>query len=150
GRMTSGIVRRGDRLLRPMGPWSPAVHEYLRHLEAAGFAGSPRVLGTENNREVLTFIDGDVAADPHRQPCHGHRLLPMPGPICPSGGPHLPRTLLPGAGGSRPAITSSRFAPRPPQPGEVVSHGDLGPWNTVEADPRSRRHTHDRMAAVGG
>jgi hypothetical protein len=22
GRMTAGIVRRGDRLLRPMGPWS--------------------------------------------------------------------------------------------------------------------------------
>jgi len=49
GRMTSGIVRRGDRLLRPMGPWSPAVHEYLRHLETAGFKGSPRVLGIEDN-----------------------------------------------------------------------------------------------------
>jgi hypothetical protein len=35
GRMTSGIVRRGDRVLRPSGPWSPAVHEYLRHLESA-------------------------------------------------------------------------------------------------------------------
>jgi hypothetical protein len=74
--MTSGIIRRGYRLLRPMGPWSPAVHEYLRHLEAAGFAGSPRVLGTEGNREVLTFIDGDVAVDPRWQPGHGHRLPP--------------------------------------------------------------------------
>jgi hypothetical protein len=40
GRMTSGIVRRGDQLLRPMGRWSLAVHEYLRHLEAAGFEGA--------------------------------------------------------------------------------------------------------------
>jgi hypothetical protein len=47
GRMTSGIVRRGERLLRPMGPWSPAVHQYLRHLETAGFEGSPRVLTRE-------------------------------------------------------------------------------------------------------
>lgn len=39
GRMTNGIVRRGDQLRRPMGPWSPAVHEYLRYLEAAGFDG---------------------------------------------------------------------------------------------------------------
>ena len=69
--MTSAIVRRGDRLLRPMGPWSPAVHEYLRHLEAAGFDGSPRVLGTEGDREVLTFIDGDVAVDPRWQPGMG-------------------------------------------------------------------------------
>jgi hypothetical protein len=74
--MTSGILRRGDRLLRPIGPWSPAVHEYLQHLEAAGFEGSPRVLGTEGNREVLTFIDGDVAMDPHWEPGHGHRLPP--------------------------------------------------------------------------
>jgi hypothetical protein len=28
GHMTSGIVRRGNRLLRPMGPWSPAVHQW--------------------------------------------------------------------------------------------------------------------------
>ena len=76
GRMTSGIVRRGDRLLRPMGPWSPAVHEYLRHLETAGFKGSPRVLGIEDNLEVLTFIDGDVAVDRQWQPGHGHRLPP--------------------------------------------------------------------------
>src|SRR5205823_3205360 len=76
GRMTSGIVRRGDRLLRPTGPWSPAVHEYLRHLEAAGFEGSPRVLGIDGNQEVLTFIDGDVAMDPHWEPGHGHRLPP--------------------------------------------------------------------------
>ena len=76
GRMTSGMVRRGDRLLRPMGPWSPAVHEYLRHLEAAGFDGAPRLLGIEGDREVLTFIDGDVANDPRWQPGHGHRLPP--------------------------------------------------------------------------
>jgi hypothetical protein len=71
--MTNGIVRRGDRL---MGPWSPAVHEYLRHLEAAGFDGSPRVLETEGDRDVLTFIDGDVGVDPRWQPGDGHRLPP--------------------------------------------------------------------------
>jgi hypothetical protein len=76
GRMTSGIVRRGDRLLRPMGPWTPAVHEYLRRLETAGFKGSPRALGIKDNLEVLTFIDGDVAVDPQWQPGHGHRLPP--------------------------------------------------------------------------
>jgi aminoglycoside phosphotransferase (APT) family kinase protein len=26
------------------------------------------------------------------------------------------------------------FRPAPPRPGEVVSHGDLGPWNTVYRD----------------
>jgi hypothetical protein len=27
-----------------------------------------------------------------------------------------------------------RFHPHPPLPGEVVSDGDLGPWNTVYRD----------------
>ena len=68
GWMTSGMVRRGDLLLRPMGPWSPAVHEYLRHLQAAGFGGALRLLGTVRGREVLTFIEGDVANDPNWEP----------------------------------------------------------------------------------
>ena len=55
--MTSGMVRRGDRLLRPMGPWSPAVHEYLRFLEAAGFDD----VGFTDVREPV-YYGRDVAA----------------------------------------------------------------------------------------
>lgn len=135
--MTSGIVRHGDRLLRPVGPWSPAVHEYLRHLEAAGFDGSPRVLGTEGDREVLTFIDGDVANDPQWQPGHGHRLPPYARTeMALRGAAELIRALHRAAAGFRPAITSYRFHPHPPEAGEIVSHGDLGPWNTVYRDGR--------------
>ena len=135
GRMTSGIVRRGERLLRPMGPWSPAVHEYLRHLEAAGFEGSPRILGIEDNREVLTFIDGDVAVDPQWQPGHGHRLPPYARTdLALRGAADLLRKLHSAATGFRPAITSYRFHPHPPLAGEIISHGDLGPWNTVYRD----------------
>jgi hypothetical protein len=130
--MTSGIVRHGDRLLRPMGPWSPAVHEYLRHLEAAGFDGAPRVLGIEGDREVLTFIDGDVANDPHWQPGHGLWLPPYARTErALRGAAGLIRRLHQAAAGFRPAITSYRFHPHPPKAGEIVSHGDLGPWNTV-------------------
>jgi hypothetical protein len=32
-------------MLRPARPWTSAVHALLRHLERAGFAGSPRVVG---------------------------------------------------------------------------------------------------------
>jgi hypothetical protein len=74
GRMTQGITRRGGQLLRPMGPWSAAVHEYLRHLESAGFVGAPLFLFIEGEREILTFIDGDVAADPRWCPGRRHRL----------------------------------------------------------------------------
>ena len=133
--MTSGMGRRGDRLLRPMGPWSPAVHEYLRYLEAAGFEGSPRVLGTENDREVLTFIDGDVANDPRWEPGHGHRLPPYARTaMALRGAAELIGRLHQAAAGFRPVITSYRSHPYPPDAGEIVSHGDLGPWNTVYRD----------------
>ena len=111
--MTSGIVRRGDRL-----------HEYLRHLEATGFEGAPRVLGIEGDREVLTFIDGDVAADPQWQPGHGNRLPPYARTeLALQGAAELIRKLHQAAGGFRPSITSYRFHPYPPKAGEIVSHG---------------------------
>jgi len=132
GRMTSGIVRRGGRLLRPMGSWSPAVHEYLRHLAAAGFEGSPRVVGTEGDREVLTYIDGDVAMDPLWQPGHGHRLPPYARTeVALRAAAKLIRELHVASAGFRPAVTCYRSRPVPPAAGEIVSHGDLGPWNTV-------------------
>jgi len=135
GRMTQGIVRRGDRVLRPMGPWSPSVHEYLRHLAAAGFPGAPQVLGTEGDREVLTFLPGEVAADPHWRPGHGHRLPSyVRSEAALRATARLLRRLHDAAAGFRPACTGYRFSPRPPRPGEIVSHGDLGPWNTVYRD----------------
>jgi aminoglycoside phosphotransferase (APT) family kinase protein len=133
--MTRGIARRGGQLLRPMGPWSGAVHEYLRHLESAGFAGAPCLLGIDGEREVLTFIDGEVSVDPRWQPGHGHRLpayARSEAALIAAGG--LVRQLHDAARGYRPADTGYRFHPCPPRPGEIVSHGDLGPWNTVYRD----------------
>src|SRR5919112_1630192 len=61
GGFFSEVVRVGDTVRRSTGPWTPAVHALLRHLEAVGFDGAPRVLGVdEQGREVLTFIEGDV------------------------------------------------------------------------------------------
>lgn len=135
GRMTHGIVRRGDRLLRPTGPWSPAVHAYLRHLESAGFGGAPRFLGVEDGREVLTYLDGDVADDPRWQPGRGHRLPPHArSEASLTAVARLLRDLHEASAGFGPADAGYRFHPHRPAAGEIVSHGDLGPWNTVYRD----------------
>jgi hypothetical protein len=64
GDMTDGVVRVGRTVRRPARPHTPAVHALLRHLEAVGFTGAPRVLGIDaQNREVLTYLPGEV---PHR------------------------------------------------------------------------------------
>jgi hypothetical protein len=100
-----------------------------------GFAGAPRVLGTEGTREVLTFIDGDVANDPRWQPGRGHRLPPDARTgAAQRGAAQLIAALHRASAGFRPASTSYRFHPHPPTAGEIVCHGDLGPWNTVYRD----------------
>ena len=67
GGVITSVVRVGDTVRRATGPWSPAVHALLGHLQAVGFSGAPRFLSTDDaGREILSYIDGDVpsGADP--------------------------------------------------------------------------------------
>src|SRR3954451_10751092 len=65
GDVTEGVVRIGGTVRRPHQPQSWAVAGYLDHLERAGFDGSPRFLGRDaGGRDVLPFLEGDVAGDP--------------------------------------------------------------------------------------
>jgi len=58
----SHVVRIGDTVRRPTGPWTPAVHALLRHLESRGFRQAPRALGIDElGREVLSFLPGRTA-----------------------------------------------------------------------------------------
>lgn len=59
GGNVGGAVRVGDTVRRPTGPWTPAVHALLRHLEGTGLDGVPRVLGIDDaGREILSFLPG--------------------------------------------------------------------------------------------
>jgi hypothetical protein len=44
------VMRVGDTVRRPTHPWTPTIHELLRHLETVGFPYSPRVLGVDGER----------------------------------------------------------------------------------------------------
>lgn len=69
GGNTTVVVRVGDTVRRPVGPWTPAVHDLLNHLTAVGFTGSPRVLGIdEADREILEFVPGEVGSLSAAQP----------------------------------------------------------------------------------
>jgi aminoglycoside phosphotransferase (APT) family kinase protein len=66
GGFTSTVARVDDTVRRSTGPWSPAVHALLRHLESAGFQGAPRFLGIDDRgREILTYLDGEVPTGAH-------------------------------------------------------------------------------------
>jgi hypothetical protein len=56
----SKVERRADTVRRSTGPWTPATQALLRHLEQAGFDRAPRVVGADGDRELLTYLSGDV------------------------------------------------------------------------------------------
>ncbi|GII03710.1 phosphotransferase enzyme family protein [Planobispora takensis] len=65
GDVTDGVVRVGNTVRRPTRPSTPSVHALLRHLEAAGFDGAPRVMGFDGQgREILTYLEGESGARP--------------------------------------------------------------------------------------
>ena len=57
----TSVARIGDVVHRQTGPWAKTVHALLRHLEAEGFAGAPRVIGSgfdDQGRETLSLVHG--------------------------------------------------------------------------------------------
>ncbi len=61
GGNVGGAVRIGKTVRRPTGPWTPAVHALLDHLERHGLPCAPRVLGTDaRGREVLSYLPGHI------------------------------------------------------------------------------------------
>jgi hypothetical protein len=111
GRQTQGIVRVGQTVRRALHQRSDYVHALLRHLEAVGFDGAPRLLGIDaQGREVLTYLPGEVII---RSPVwlSDARL---------DSAARLIRRLHDATAGS--SLAGDQ---------EVVGHGDLGPHNLV-------------------
>ncbi|TFC49031.1 hypothetical protein E3T34_01265 [Cryobacterium sp. TMT1-62] len=65
GGNSSMVVRVGDTVHRPAGPWTPAVHQLLSTLRAAGVTAVPEPFGMdEQGREVLSYLPGIVGNYP--------------------------------------------------------------------------------------
>ncbi|WP_203932731.1 aminoglycoside phosphotransferase family protein [Virgisporangium ochraceum] len=123
------VVRIGDTVRRPVQPWTPAVHGLLRHLESVGFPYSPRVLGIDDEgREVLTYLEGESGTDGLAKVVDDRGLVAMA---------RLLREYHEAVAGYRPAgarwalTIATTGAADPPSPGELICHGDFGPWNLV-------------------
>lgn len=109
------IVRVGDTVRRPMHPWSPTIHELLRHLEKVNFPYAPRLLGVDaDGREVLTYLDGESGGAAWAKVVEDDGLVAMA---------RLLRDYHEAVRGFRPAAAAgwAAFA-GDPGPGDVVCH----------------------------
>lgn len=125
----TAVSRRGDVVLRAAGPWSPAVHALLRHLEGVGFAGAPRVVGggfDAAGRETLEFVEGEFV--------HPHAWS--------DAGAYAVGALLRGLHDATASFEEPEDARWQPWFGRelggrtarVIGHCDTGPWNIVARD----------------
>jgi tRNA A-37 threonylcarbamoyl transferase component Bud32 len=122
GNMAREVRRVGETVRRPTGPWTPAVHHLLRHLEQVGFRGAPRALGIdEQTREILSFIPGGVV---HPRVVDDADLVRVA---------RLIREFHTGAASFvEPADARWQTIGRDPSGvDELVCHNDLAPWNLI-------------------
>lgn len=124
------VGRIGSTVVRRTGWWSPAVQDLLTHLEKVGFPESVRFLGLDaEGNEVLTYIEGvsGEAAWAQVVPEEGlreyARLIRRYHDAVQDYVPAKGREWMTEAHGLR--------------IGEIVTHGDVGPWNTVWRDGRA-------------
>ncbi|MEV4416841.1 aminoglycoside phosphotransferase family protein [Catellatospora sp. NPDC049609] len=117
------VTTVGDRVHRPAGWWTPTVHALLHHLRDVGFTRAPEPLGVVDGQEVLGFIPGASGA------AGWQRVVPEAGLRA------LARLLREYhqavAGFVAPADARWALADGPARPGQVICHGDFGPWNVV-------------------
>jgi Ser/Thr protein kinase RdoA (MazF antagonist) len=128
GRLAGGSVtavhRVGATVRRATGPWTPAVHALLEHLAERGFPAAPRVLGIdEQGREVLSYLEGAVATRPWPEVLRTGDGLVQVGRTL--------RAYHDAVADFRPPPGAVWRTPGAPATGEVIRHGDLGPWNSV-------------------
>jgi aminoglycoside phosphotransferase (APT) family kinase protein len=119
------VVRVGDTVRRPVGPWSPAVHALLEHFEQVGFDGAPRFLGIdEQGREILSYVDGEP----------GHAPVPADDGVVAALGRLLRRMHDAQEGFVPPADARWQRFPGETPDGELIVHDDLFWTNVVFRD----------------
>ena len=121
------IEKIGDTVHRPTSYWTPAVHDLLNYLESVGFKYSPRVLGfDEDDREVLTYMEGSSGKEGWFK-IHSYEGL--------KNYAKLLRDYHNAVEGYRPPSNSIwAYAEGGIKPGELICHGDFGPWNITWDD----------------
>jgi hypothetical protein len=113
---------------RVTGPWAQSVHALLRHFDAAGFDGAPRVVGSgfdSEGRETLSFVAG---ASLHPGPW-SDEAMPLVGAL-------LRRAHDAAASFVPPEGASWRdwFGRALGGTHRIIGHCDAGDWNIIARD----------------
>ncbi len=127
GGNSAPVVRLGGTVRRVAGPWTPQVAALMTGLRAAGVPYVPEHLGLdEQGREVVAYVEGEVPVYPMPDWLWDDRVLQDVGRAVRVVHDASARVDLPREGWRREAV----------EPVEVVTHGDVAPYNCVFVDRR--------------
>jgi hypothetical protein len=127
GNTTDGLVRVGNTVRRPPGPWSASVHHFLSHLKDVGYEGAPRSLGFDGQgRHVVEYVEGEVLMPFHVPDLS--RALHRVGKLL--------RDFHDASAEYKPPDDAVWNVVIPPDRSELVVHHDAAPWNLVLGSSR--------------
>lgn len=122
GNASDGVVRVGETVRKPWGTTTPAVHELMRAVAAAG-VDVPAPLGRDaQGRQILEFVPGTLAL---------HSPALTPSELSRVGA--LIRRIHDASEGFRPSadVPWEPLLPVPEGEPDLLCHGDLTPWNLM-------------------
>lgn len=134
GSRLNRVVRIGDTVRRPAGPWTPTVHALLLHVRERGFGLAPEPLGLDDQgREVLSYIPGHTVGDelPWQRWVWDDALLAEVG--------RAAALYHRAVADFRPeGVVPWQLGPAPLEAGQIVCHHDIAPYNAVVDQGRLR------------
>lgn len=135
------VMRLGDTVRRPSGPYTGAVHALLRHLERRGFEGVPKVIGTDGDEEVLGYVHGRAATEPLDPWALTDEALASVGRLL--AGYHREVSGFDGGGLQWQRPVPERWR------GDLVTHNDTNPANVVFSGGQATALIDFDLAAPG-
>lgn len=126
------VVKVGDTVRRPAGPWTPTVHALLHHVRERGFGFAPEPLGMDDQgREVLSYIPGETVGNELPWPSWvwDDRLLIEVG--------RTTALYHRAVANFRPAgVVPWQLGPAELRAEQIVCHHDIAPYNVVAVGSR--------------
>lgn len=119
------VSKRGDRVYRSAGSWTPGIQRLMRHLRDSGLEWVPEPFGMDDRgREVVAFIPGTVPNYPLPDYVWDEETLVTSA--------RMLRDLHDATAGYRDPDAQWRLPAH--EPVEVICHNDFAPYNMVFRD----------------
>ncbi|MEL6864242.1 MAG: aminoglycoside phosphotransferase family protein [Bacteroidota bacterium] len=119
------VVRVGNTIKRQVHPWTATVNHFLSYLKQQNLKKIPQVLGIdEQGLEVQSYIVGETALRPWPTVLKTNEGLEQLSAFV--------KTYHLAQADYRPPNWANWYAPDQQwKKGQIIRHGDLGPWNTL-------------------